>query len=196
MTPEYVYYWEDPGNIGYDVIARAKDVESARAIAREKLQGTTVSEDIAIISAALEMEPTGRFHHSFALWIFTECDPLESRLSRQEIDQLRARAEKAEAALAAAVGSTVETRWCNKCGYVGNRQAHPGCNYDSSYIGPRVEAAALAASEAREKVLAEALRERADCHPTTDPFFVSAYNALAAYDAAHPKLDNKEEANA
>lgn len=150
MTPEYVYYWEDPGNIGYDIIARAKDVESARKIAREKLQGTTVAEDIAIISAALEMEPTGRFHHPFALWIFTECDPLESRLSRQEIDQLRARAEKAEAA--------------------------------------------LAASEAREKALAEALRERADCHPTTDPFFVSAYNALAAYDAAHPK--EEEEVNA
>ena len=79
-----VYYWEDLGSIGYDCVAYAGSKLEARKIAKEKLKGECDAEDYDEICAALDGEPTGIFHYDTALWIFTEIDTAQARLSRNE----------------------------------------------------------------------------------------------------------------
>jgi hypothetical protein len=84
-----MYYWEDPAGIGWDIVAQADSEIAAKSIAKDKIALETLPEDFVKIAEAIELSrPTGIFHYSAALCIFTEHDPVESRISRQTISEL------------------------------------------------------------------------------------------------------------
>ena len=84
-----MYYWEDPAGLGWDIVAQADSEIAAKSIAKDKISLETTTTDFVKISEAIELSrPTGIFHYSAALCIFTECDPVESRIGRQTLSKV------------------------------------------------------------------------------------------------------------
>lgn len=84
-----IYYWEDPAGLGWDIVAQAENEVAARSIAKEKINLETLADDSAKIREAIELSrPTGIFHYPCAICIFTECDPVASRISRDAIGEV------------------------------------------------------------------------------------------------------------
>lgn len=84
-----MYYWEDVGGKGWDVIVQAPTEAAARELAAKELQGKVMPDEAIAIATALGEKPTGVFFYDAALWIFTETDPMLSRVSQEELDGLR-----------------------------------------------------------------------------------------------------------
>ena len=92
-----LFYWEDPAGFGWDVVVQADSEIAAKSLAKDKILGQTLpDESVKIMEAVEESRPTGIFNYPAALWIFTEHDPIESRISRQVLskvaEQMRDRA--------------------------------------------------------------------------------------------------------
>jgi len=84
-----MYYWEDPAGLGWDIVAQADSEIAAKSIAKDKIALETLPDDFTKIAEAIELgRPTGIFHYSAALCIFTEIDPVDSRISRQALSEL------------------------------------------------------------------------------------------------------------
>ena len=84
-----MYYWEDPAGLGWDIVAQADSETAAKSIAKDKIALETLPDDFTKIAQAIEYgRPTGIFHYSAALCIFTELDPVDSRISRQALSEL------------------------------------------------------------------------------------------------------------
>ncbi len=90
-----LFYWEDPGGHGYDFVVQAKSQEEARTLAKKSYDGDPARQHFVFI--ALDSPPTGIFHYGVALPIFTECDPMASRLCQNELDKLKAAATERDA---------------------------------------------------------------------------------------------------
>lgn len=85
---KHMYYWEDPAHKGWDVVVQADSESAARSIAKEKLLLEVSSTTAVPIQEAIEARPTGIFHYDAALWIFTECDPIQSRVGPGSLEEL------------------------------------------------------------------------------------------------------------
>jgi hypothetical protein len=84
-----MYYWSDPAGLGWDIVAQADSEIAAKSIAKDKISLETLPGDFAKIGEAIELgRPTGTFHYPAAICIFTECDPVESRISREALTEI------------------------------------------------------------------------------------------------------------
>ncbi len=100
-----IFYWSDPAGFGWDIVAKADNEFAAKSIAKKKIAMETLPAEAAQIQEAIERSrPTGIFCYDAALCIFTECDPIASRHSRETLSemarQMRERASFAGASLA------------------------------------------------------------------------------------------------
>jgi len=84
----HMYYWEDPGNCGYDYVALADCEANGRSLATNAYDGPPELQSKVV--EGLQLRPTGIFHYNAAIEIFTECDPEGSLGSHQEWERLRA----------------------------------------------------------------------------------------------------------
>lgn len=100
-----IYYWEDLASSGWDIVAHADSEAAARSIAKEKIALETTKSEFLQIAEALESRPTAIFHYGAALCIFTECDPVQSRYSREAFSEM-ARQMRDRASFAATASMT------------------------------------------------------------------------------------------
>jgi hypothetical protein len=84
-----MYYWEDPAGLGWDIVVQSDSEIAAKSLAKEKIALETLHDDWVKIAEAIELSgPTGIFHYPAAVCIFTETDPVESRIARQVLSEL------------------------------------------------------------------------------------------------------------
>lgn len=109
---KHVFYWEDLAGLGWDIVALANSEDAAESIAKEKIKSETIPADAVRICEAIERNrPTGIFHYDSAICIFTECDPVESRHSREALAELsRQMRERASIGGTASLKRLLETR--------------------------------------------------------------------------------------
>jgi hypothetical protein len=83
------FYWEDPAGFGWDIVVQAENETAAKSLAKEKINLEVLPEESVKIREAIELSrPTGIFHYANAICIFTECDPVQSRFSREQLAEL------------------------------------------------------------------------------------------------------------
>lgn len=76
---------------GWDFVAHALNLSNARGFLALAIEREVSKEDAAeLLEWAKTASPIGHFHYPACLAIFTECDPRESRASRQEWDRTTA----------------------------------------------------------------------------------------------------------
>jgi hypothetical protein len=111
---KHMYYWEDPAHKGWDAVVQAENESAARSIAKEKIALEVFPVDAALIQEALESRPTGIFHYDAALWIFTECDPIQSRVGPGTLEEIsRQMRERASFGATAASLSRLLQTWAD-----------------------------------------------------------------------------------
>jgi hypothetical protein len=98
-----MYYWEDAAGLGWDIVAQADSEIAAKSIAKDKIALETLPDEFVKIAEAIKLSrPTGIFHYPAAVCIFTEHDPVESRIGRRALSevakQMRERATFADSA--------------------------------------------------------------------------------------------------
>jgi hypothetical protein len=87
-----LYYWEDPAELGWDIVVQADNEVQARQMAKGHIAIQTLPDEAARIQEVLTHTRPAIYHHPVVLAIFTECDPIESRVSRKELESLQERA--------------------------------------------------------------------------------------------------------